>query len=215
MKLVKKLLVIALSTLLMVTALFGCTAAEEKDILVVSREAGSGTRDAFDTLVKNAAGDSLAKDAAGTKRDAVLETADFQSTPNGVLTKVAGNTNAIGYISLGSLSNTVKALEVNGVAASSATVLDGTYKLQRPFVIMTKKDQTLTAATADFMRYLESSSAQDIISAKLVPQEDESQVAYTAPASAITGEIIIKGSTSVDPIWIFSSPTIRLKAEQT
>jgi len=196
----KQIAIIAIAALALTgLALFAGCNKEEKDILVVAREAGSGTRDAFDTLVKNAAGDNLVKTADGTARDAVVTTADLQNTTNNVLTKVAANVTAIGYVSLGSLNDTVKAVKVEGIAASSATVLDGTYKLQRPFVILTKKDVDLTPAAADFVRYLKSSSAQEIVGEKLVKQETASQVAYTAPAEAVSGTVVIKGSTSVDP----------------
>jgi phosphate transport system substrate-binding protein len=176
----------------------GCT-KEEKDILVVAREAGSGTREAFDGMIKNTAGDSLMKTAGGISRDALVETADIQNTTNNVMMKVAGNKNAIGYISLGSLNDTVKAVKVAGIAASPATVLDGSYTLQRPFVILVRKNAALTPAAADFLKYLQSSSAQDIVGAKLVKQENASQSAYIAPAEPISGAVVIKGSTSVDP----------------
>jgi|AGTN01.1.fsa_nt_gi ABC-type phosphate transport system, periplasmic component len=193
----KRIFAIIVVALVSIGLFAGCSG--NKDILVVVREAGSGTRDAFDGLVKNAAGDSLAKLADGTARDGVVETADIQSTTESVLSKVAANKNAIGYISLGSISSEVKALKVDGVAPAQATTLDGTYKLQRPFVIMTKKGLTLTPATADFVKYLKSTNAQNIVGQKLVKQENSSQVAYAEPADTLTGTIIIKGSTSVDP----------------
>lgn len=177
----------------------GCCPVGEKDILVVSREAGSGTREAFDVLVHNAGGDNLMKTAEGAFRDAVVPTADLLNTANNVITKVAANRTAIGYVSLGALNSTVKAIRIAGVAATSATVLDGSYKLQRPFVILRKKGTNPSPAAADFLRYLKSSSAQDAISEQLVRQASPSQTAYTAPEEALYGTVVIQGSTSVDP----------------
>ncbi|MDR0751947.1 MAG: substrate-binding domain-containing protein [Christensenellaceae bacterium] len=185
-------------------AFVGCTNTQsEKEILVISREAGSGTRDAFDGLIKNSAGDSLAKKSDGSAYESSIfvSSLNMQSGTSAVITKVASTVNAIGYISLGSVDDTIKAISVDGVSPSASTVLDGTYALKRPFVIMTKKGLDLTAASADFMKYLKSKQAQTIVDAnKYVKQENSDQVDYVAPASAITGSVILKGSTSVEPL---------------
>lgn len=175
------------------------TTTTNDEILVVSRESGSGTRDAFDSLVKNEAGDSLSKKADGTKYDAIVKTANIQNSTGNVMTKVSTVKNAIGYISLGSLNSTVKAITVNGIAANAENVLNGTYKLQRPFVIATNKKAVLTEATADFVKYLQSSRAQTIVTAnKYVEQASKST--YVAPEKTISGKVVIKGSTSIDPL---------------
>ncbi|MEG2159333.1 MAG: substrate-binding domain-containing protein, partial [Clostridia bacterium] len=197
MKKVTKVLIVVLCCVLCLSVVAGC--GGEKDILVVSRESGSGTRDAFDGLIKNSEGDSLAKKADGTVVDAITKTADIQNSTGNVMTKVSSAQSAIGYISLGSLNSTVKSLTLNGVTATAENVLNNSYKLQRPFVIMTNKSVTLTSATQDFLRYLESSDAQKIVKASKYV-EQASVIEYTAPASPISGKIVIKGSTSVDPL---------------
>jgi phosphate binding protein len=116
-------------------------------ITVVSREDGSGTRDAFTTLVMN-------------KKD-ILKTAIIQNSTGAVATTVAGDKNAIGYVSLASVNNTIKALDIDGVAATDANVKNGTYKLQRPFVYVTK-DAPAGLAKA-FIDFVLSTEGQKII----------------------------------------------------
>ncbi|MDR0696292.1 MAG: substrate-binding domain-containing protein [Christensenellaceae bacterium] len=203
MKKLLSIIAMCLCLCLFITVFAGCNNQEEKDILVISREAGSGTRDAFDGLIKNSAGDSLAKKSDGSAYESSVFVSSIlmQSGTSQVITKVASVANAIGYISLGSVDDTIKAISVNGVAPSSATVLDGTYALKRPFVIMTKKDNTLTDATSDFLTYLKSKEAQSLVdSNKYVKQENSSQTNYVAPSDALTGTVILKGSTSVEPL---------------
>jgi phosphate transport system substrate-binding protein len=116
-------------------------------ITVVSREDGSGTRDAFTTLVMQ-------------KKD-IIKTAIIQNSTGAVATTVAGDKNAIGYVSLSSVNNTVKALTVDGADASVANVLNGTYKLQRPFLYVTK-DAPAGLAKA-FIDFVLSAEGQQII----------------------------------------------------
>ena len=107
-------------------------------ITVVSREDGSGTRDAFTSLVMQ-------------KKD-IIKTAIVQNSTGAVATTVAGDKNAIGYVSLSSLNPKIKALDIDGVAATEANVKNGTYKLQRPFIYVTKGDPTgLAKAFIDFV----------------------------------------------------------------
>jgi len=107
-------------------------------ITVVSREDGSGTRDAFTTLVMN-------------KKD-IIKTAIVQNSTGAVATTVAGDKNAIGYVSLSSISKDIRALDIDGVAATDANVIAGTYKLQRPFLYLTKDAPTgLAQAFIDFV----------------------------------------------------------------
>ena len=109
----------------------------DQDITVISREDGSGTRGAFIELTG-----VEEKNADGKKVDNTTEAAAIQSSTNGVMTAVANDETAIGYISLGSLNDTVKAVTVGGVAASAETVKDGSYVLARPFNIVTNGDAT-------------------------------------------------------------------------
>jgi len=107
-------------------------------ITVVSREDGSGTREAFTTLVMN-------------KKD-IIKTAIIQNSTGAVRTTVAGDKNAIGYVSLANVNKDVKALDVNGIVASDANVKNGTYKLQRPFIYVSKEAPTgLAKAFIDFV----------------------------------------------------------------
>lgn len=154
-------------------------------IEVVIREAGSGTRDAFDGLIKNEAGDSLAKLANGTAiTENIFPGATEENSTNNVLNAIKTNAKAIGYISLGSVNSDVKVLKVKANASGSAiepkesTVLDNTYKLQRPFVIFTGK-ATLTDGAADFMKFLKSTQAQTIVQEQKFVKQETGKVAYT------------------------------------
>ena len=117
-------------------------------ISCIGREAGSGTRDGFETIT-------------GTK-DACKMDQELTST-GAVIEAVAGNPNAIGYASLSSLKDTVKAVTVNGVACSEATVLDGTYEIQRPFVFVTREGEALSAQAQAFFDWATSSAVNDLI----------------------------------------------------
>ena len=121
-------------------------------ISCIGREAGSGTRDGFESIT-------------GTK-DACKLDQELTST-GGVIEAVAGNPNAIGYASLSAVEgkNTVKAVTVGGVACTEATVLDGSYAIQRPFVLVTKTGETLSPATQAFFDYATSSAASQLIKA--------------------------------------------------
>ena len=134
------------------------TVALADSIYVVSREDGSGTRGAFIELTG-----VEEKNADGQKVDNTTEAAAIQSSTNGVMTAVANDETAIGYISLGSLNDTVKAVTVGGVAASAETVKDGSYVVQRPFVLVTKEGTKLSPAAQAFFDYALSADAASII----------------------------------------------------
>ena len=121
-------------------------------ISCIGREAGSGTRDGFETITDT-------KDAC--KLDQEL------TSTGGVIEAVAGNPNAIGYASLSAVEgkNTVKAVTVGGVACTEETVLDGSYAIQRPFVLVTKTGETLSPAAQAFFDYATSSTASQLIKA--------------------------------------------------
>ena len=123
---------------------------DDAEIVLIGREAGSGTRDGFESIT-------------GTK-DACKYRQELTSTGD-VITTVAGNPNAIGYASLASVKDTVKALSVNGVAPSEATVSDGSYEVQRPFILVTKEGVELSKAAQLFFDYATGKDAADIISA--------------------------------------------------
>ena len=118
------------------------------EIVVIGREAGSGTRDGFESITGTA--------------DACVYRQELTSTGD-VITTVASNPNAIGYASLASVKDTVKALSVGGVVPSNETVLDGSYKVQRPFVLVTKTGEALSQAAQAFFDYVTSADANEII----------------------------------------------------
>ncbi|MDR1630973.1 MAG: phosphate ABC transporter substrate-binding protein [Oscillospiraceae bacterium] len=120
------------------------------EIVLIGREAGSGTRDGFEAI---------------TKTEDLCQYRQELTSTGDVITTVSQNPGAIGYASLASVKNTVKALSVGGVAASEATVKDGTYAIQRPFVLVTKEGKTLSEAAQAFFDYITSAEASEIITA--------------------------------------------------
>lgn len=159
-------------------------------INVQSREDGSGTRGAFIELFG-----IEEKDADGNKIDNTTEEANITNSTEVMLTSVAGDEYAIGYVSLGSLNDTVKALKIDGAEATAENIKAGTYKIARPFNIATKGDATGLAA--DFINYIMSDEGQKVI-------EDNGYIsqgsngAFTSDDS--TGKIVVAGSSSVTPV---------------
>ena len=123
---------------------------EDAEIVLIGREAGSGTRDGFESITET-------KDACQYRQE-LTSTGD-------VITTVSQNPNAIGYASLASIKDSVKALTVNGVAPTEATVKDGTYLVQRPFVLVTKEGVALSETAQKFFNFATSADAASIISA--------------------------------------------------
>lgn len=162
----------------------------DQDITVISREDGSGTRGAFIELTG-----VEEKNADGKKVDNTTEAAAIQSSTNGVMTAVANDETAIGYISLGSLSNDVKAVTVGGVEASAETVKDGSYVLSRPFNIVTNGDATDPVAV-DFIAYVLSKDGQAIATDNGYIGEDGADFTSAQPE----GKIVVGGSSSVSPL---------------
>jgi phosphate transport system substrate-binding protein len=187
----KKFLGILLSLMMIV----GATAAMAEfdytqDITVVSREEGSGTRGAFIELLG-----VEKKDEAGNKVDYTTEEAVITNNTNVMMTTVAGNEAAIGYSSMGSLNDTVKALKVDGVEATVENIKSGDYKVSRPFNIATKGEASEVAQ--DFISYILSAEGQAVVSENgYIPLDD-------APAYAgkqVSGKIVVAGSSSVTPV---------------
>lgn len=159
-------------------------------ITVVSREDGSGTRGAFIELFG-----VEEKDADGKKVDKTTEEANITNSTSVMMSTVAGNEAAIGYISLGSLNDTVKAVKIDGVAPSIATIKDGTYKISRPFNIVTKGD--LSPIAKDFVDFIMSSEGQKVVEENGYIKEDNATAfAGTKPS----GKIVVAGSSSVSPV---------------
>ena len=206
----KKIIALILTGILMICALASC-GNTEKNITVVVREQGSGTREAFDKVVTDGTHFLEEKDTNDKKVYNTTTTAIQQTKTGTVLSSVASDKNAIGYISLGSVDDSIHVIKVNGVAPSEETVLSGEYKIQRPFVIMTKAGQTLTNRTADFMSYLKSAASKEHSEAAgCIFLEDASKranegdtpievIAYQKQSTLPAGDkIIIRGSTSME-----------------
>ena len=155
----------------------------ERVIAVFTREEGSGTRDAFVSVT-------------GIGEDMYVE-AVVESETNQILTKVEENPYAIGYISVGSLSDSVKALTVNGVAPSNATILDGSYTVQRPLLVCVNAEKAQSELVQDFISFMLSAQGQSISSTRWTAI-DSSAPEY-AP-SGLTGTLKVGGSTSVEPL---------------
>ncbi|MBQ8568427.1 MAG: substrate-binding domain-containing protein [Oscillospiraceae bacterium] len=164
--------------------LAGCSGADSA-ITVISREDGSGTRDAFTELVGISDDDT----------DNTVETAEISNSTAVVIQSVIGNENAIGYISLGSLCDEVKALGIDGAAATAENINNGAYKVSRPFIIAVRED--ISEPASDFTEFIMSSDGQAIIEEKgYISVSDKGT--YTPSGSG--GTIVIAGSTSVAPV---------------
>ena len=156
-----KLVKAALAAVLAVTCIAATACAEfnaDKGIDVISREDGSGTRGAFIELT------GVEQKIDGKKVDMTTEDAQITNSTAVMLSTVAGDAYAIGYVSLGSLGDSVKAVKVAGVEATAANVADGSYVLARPFNIAYKED-TLSELGRDFIAYVMSAEGQAIINA--------------------------------------------------
>lgn len=163
----------------------------KKSVILISREEGSGTRGAFVELF----GIEM-KNAEGKKVDFTSEEADITNSTEVMLTSVAGNKYAIGYVSLGSLNKTVKALKIEGVSPSVSSIKNGTYKISRPFNIVTKQTG-LSENASDFIRFILSSDGQAIVEANGYISATQNP-AYIATGKK--GKITVAGSSSVTPV---------------
>lgn len=159
-------------------------------ISVLSREDGSGTRSAFIELMG-----IEGEDDSGETVDNTVATAEITNSTSVMMTTVAGNTASIGYISLGSLNETVKALQIDGVEATAENVKNGTYQVSRPFNIATKED--VSEAAADLIAFILSDDGQAIVEEEGYISQ-ESTGAYTP--SGMSGKITISGSSSITPV---------------
>ncbi len=211
----KKLIAVTLAAVCVAASLAGCgsssssgstdsqgsgsaaasTTAENTDgmsgaISVISREDGSGTRGAFIELTG-----VEEKNEAGEKVDNTVDTAEITNSTAVMMTTVAGNKSSIGYISLGSLDDSVKAVEVDGIAPSAEAVKDGSYKVARPFNIVTKDGLSETAQ--DFINFIMSDEGQAVV-------EENGYVSQGSTGAfdggKVSGKITVAGSSSVTPV---------------
>ena len=194
----KKFLTLGLAMTMLAGALTGCggsdTQAEENTaggaITVVSREVGCGTRGAFVDLFG-----IEEKNEAGEKIDRTTDLAEITNSTAVMMTTVAGNTAAIGYVSLGSLDDSVKALEIDGVEATVENIKNGTYSVARPFNIATGKEVSDTAR--DFIGFIMSDEGQAVV-------EESGYISQGSTGAyentGVSGEVIVAGSSSVTPV---------------
>ncbi|MEG1741998.1 MAG: substrate-binding domain-containing protein [Acetivibrio sp.] len=195
-KFIAVLFVVALATGLVT----GCgntkTEAKEKkgfdgtnDITVVSREDGSGTRGAFIELFK------VQEEKNGEKVDMTTQEANITNSTSVMMSTVSQNDYAIGYISLGSLNDSVKAVKVDGTEATADNIKNGSYKISRPFNIVTK--DSVSEVAKDFIAYIMSTEGQKVVADNgYIPMDQVKPYAGSKPA----GKVVVAGSSSVTPV---------------
>ena len=186
----KKVLAIVTAALIGTTAFAAIASAASGTIDVISREDGSGTRGAFIELF------GIEEKQGDEKVDMTTEDASITNSTSVMMTTVAGDENAIGYISLGSLNDTVKAVKIDGAEASAENVANDTYKVYRPFNIITT--DKLSDAAQDFENYIMSADGQQIV-------EDNGYIKVADDAKAYEqsdaeGKVVVAGSSSVTPV---------------
>lgn len=217
MKMTKKYLIPVLAAVLALAVCFGCStdAGEfryDSDITVISRESGSGTRGAFIELFG-----VEEKDADGNKVDNTTVEAQETNNTAVMITTVSGNEYAIGYISLGSINNTVKAVKIDGVDATVENIKNGTYAVARPFNIAVKGD--LSEVAQDFVNFIKSEQGQAVIEENGYIKSDGAP-AFSGNQPA--GNIVVAGSSSVTPVmeklkeaYIAANPNAKIDIQQS
>lgn len=206
----RRLLTLFMLATLATTAIVGCGTKEEKaevageavdvvesdfdydnDITVISREDGSGTRGAFVELVG-----VEQKNEAGEKVDYTTVEATITNNTSVMMTAVANDEYAIGYISLGSLNDTVKAVKIDGVEASIENVANGSYAVNRPFNLAINGE--VTEAAQDFINYILSAEGQTTIEEAGYIMINDGAAAFESNGSE--GKVVVAGSSSVTPV---------------
>ena len=191
----KKTLAALIITALAFSVFAGCaeaqTFSEKKPISVVSREDGSGTRGAFIELFGIQARDNDGKSKDMTTREAIIA-----DGTNVMMTNIANDLHAIGYISLGSLNSTVKALHIGGAQASVENIKSGAYQIQRPFNIAWTGEAA--GLTKDFIDFIFSKEGQGVVAGRGYIVVNENASAYSG--NRPSGKLVINGSSSVHPL---------------
>ncbi|MED9881709.1 substrate-binding domain-containing protein [Blautia sp.] len=186
----KKIVGILAAAVIGTTAFATAASAASGTINVISREDGSGTRGAFIELF------GIQEEKDGEKVDMTTEDASITNSTSVMMTTVAGDENAIGYISLGSLNDTVKAVKIDGAEATAENVADESYKVSRPFNIVT--GEKASEAAQDFVSYIMSADGQQIIEDNGYIKADAEAGAYEATDAE--GKVVVAGSSSVSPV---------------
>ncbi len=195
----RKMIAVLLIAAMTATMLIGCGKGAGDDgntgarglISVVSREEGSGTRGAFIELFG-----IEEKGADGNKIDRTTMEATIANSTEIVLSNVAGDPNAIGYVSLGSLKNTVKVLKIDGAEATVENIKNGSYKISRPFNIVT--GSTPSEVARDFINFILSEGGQKVVEEKGYIQAVDLPEDYASTQAK--GKIVVEGSSSVSPV---------------
>ena len=186
--------------------------ALEGPITVISREDGSGTRGAFIELFG-----IEVKNDAGEKVDMTTDDAEITNSTSVMMTSVAGNTEAIGYISLGSLNDTVKAVKIDGAEATVDNIKSGTYKIARPFNIATKGE--VSDVAQDFIKYIMSEDGQKVV-------EDNGYISQgndgAYESAGLSGKVVVGGSSSVTQVmeklkeaYVALNPDVTIEVQQS
>ena len=198
--------------LAMVMTMTGAFALAE-EINVISREDGSGTRSAFIELFG-----IEQKNEAGEKVDYTTDECDITNSTSVMMTSVSGNDCAIGYISLGSLNDSVKALAIDGAEASVENIKAGTYNVARPFNIATLSETS--EAAQDFIAYIMSAEGQAVIEANGYIAAAENAEAFAG--GRVSGKVVVAGSSSVTPVmeklaeaYMAINPDVEIELQQS
>lgn len=221
MKASKKYLPFVLAGALALSVITGCGGGSEegsagfdetREINVLTREDGSGTRGAFTELFG-----IERKNEAGEKVDYTTDTAAVTNSTSVMMTSVAGDLYAVGYISLGSMNDSVKAIQIDGTDATIENIKNGTYRIARPFNIATKDD--LSDEARDFMDFIMSADGQAVI-------EENGYISVSDAAAyggkSESGKIVIAGSSSVTPVmeklkeaYLEKNPGVTIEIQQS
>ena len=201
MRKLKKAIIGVLASAMLMGAMTGCGKAASDDITVISREDGSGTRGAFIELFG-----IEEKDADGNKIDNTISTADITNSTSVMMTSVADDEAAIGYISLGSLDDSVKALKIDGAEATADNISNGSYKVSRPFNIATKG--TPNEVTQDFINFILSEDGQKVVEdAGYISQGN----AGAFKAAGVKGKIMEK----LKEAYVAVNPDVQIEVQQS
>lgn len=186
----KKIVGILAAAVIGTTAFATVASAASGTINVISREDGSGTRGAFIELF------GIQEEKDGEKVDMTTVDASITNSTSVMMTTVAGDENAIGYISLGSLNDTVKAVKIDGAEATAENVASDTYKVSRPFNIVT--GEKVSEAAQDFVNYIMSEEGQQIVEDNGYIKADAEAKPYEA--ADVEGKVVVAGSSSISPV---------------
>jgi len=193
--------------------LSACGGSKQQNMItVISREEGSGTRGAFVELFK-----VEQKNDSGERVDMTTQEAEITNSTAVMMTSVSGNKKAVGYLSMGSLNDTVKALEIDGSAATVENIKSGSYKISRPFLAVTGAQ--VSDIAADFMSFILSEQGQQIV-------EENNYISQSNTGSykagGLSGKLVVAGSSSVTPVmeklkeaYAAINPTVTVEIQQS